>query len=120
MSWAEDEGYDGYDLDDCYDNRRNEMSDIEFVSGLYVDKPHEKAPDFVKCKISIKRKELGNWLRSKEDEYINIDVKESKDGKWYAAVNNWKPEKKADEPAPQADDFSDDIPFMRIQHEYVR
>ena len=64
--------------------------DIEYVEGLYVKKPNEQAPNFVKVSISIKRKDLGNWLRGKNDEWINIDVKESKNGNWFAAVNNWK------------------------------
>ena len=85
------------------------MSDKEFVDGLLVKAPHEKAPDFVKCSISIKRKDLGNWLRQKEDDWINIDVKVSQNGKWYAEVNTWKPEKK-EETLPD-DDFSDSIPF---------
>jgi len=98
------------------------MSDIKFVDGLMVKAPHEKAPDFVKCSISIKRKELGNWLRAQEGDWINIDVKESREGKWYAAVNDWKPEAKPDAqhatPAPM-DDFDDqDIPFMRPHDEY--
>ena len=67
------------------------MSDKEFVNGLIIKPPHDKAPDFVKCAISIKRKDLGNWLREKKDDWINLDVKVSKDGKWYAEVNNWKP-----------------------------
>lgn len=98
------------------------MSDIEFVDGLIVKPPHEKAPDFVKCKISIKRKDLGNWLRGKDDDWINIDVKVSKDGKWYAAVDTWKPEKKEEtqsgnDQTQGGDDFDDDefgdkdIPF---------
>lgn len=63
----------------------------EFVDGLIVKPPHEKAPDFVKCSISIKRKDLGNWLRGKSDDWINLDVKVAKSGKWYAEINNWKP-----------------------------
>ena len=86
------------------------MSDIEYVEGLYVKEPRENAPDFVKCAISIKRKDLGNWLRSKKDDWINIDLKVSRDGKWYAAVNNWKPEKK-EETQSLAEKFDDDIPF---------
>lgn len=88
-------------------------NDIEFVSGLFVKPPHANAPDFVKCAISIKRKDLGNWLRGKDDDWINIDVKESRDGKWYAAVSTWKPEgkKPQDQPKDQGEDFDDDIPF---------
>ena len=90
------------------------MSDKEFVDGLFVNEPKAGAPDFVKASISIKRKDLGNWLRQKDDEWINIDVKESKEGKWYAEVNTWKPEKKVEVPqaAPPSNNFEDDdIPF---------
>ena len=89
------------------------MSEIEFVDGLMVKKPHEKAPDFVKAALSIKRKDLGNWLRQRDDDWINVDIKESKNGKWYAAVNDFKPEKKAEQDSePPANDFQDDvIPF---------
>ena len=90
----------------------------EFVSGLYVKPPHEKAPDFVKFSISIKRADLGNWLRGKDDEWINLQVKESQGGKWYAEVDNWKPDASKQEAqppaqAPQADEVfpDDDIPF---------
>jgi hypothetical protein len=86
------------------------MSDKEFVDGLIVKAPNDKAPDFVKCSISIKRKDLGNWLRGKEDDWINLDVKEGKTGKWYAEVNTWKPEQP--QAASAADEFEDkDIPF---------
>jgi hypothetical protein len=80
--------------------------DKEFVDGLIINPPHEKAPDFVKAKISIKRKDLGNWLRGKDDEWINLDVKVSKGGKWYAEVNTWKPggNKDFDDPVPEAFD----------------
>ena len=100
------------------------MSEKEFVDGLIVKPPHEKAPDFVKCSISIKRKDLGNWLRKKSDDWINLDVKVAKSGKWYAEVNDWKPQqdsqtrpKTMSPPAgsgPYVDmppDFDDDIPF---------
>ena len=88
------------------------MTDKEFVNGLLVKAPHEKAPHFVKCSLSIKRKDFGNWLREKTDEWINVDVKVSREGKWYCEVNNWKP-KAADGVAAKAQDdgFNDEIPF---------
>lgn len=85
------------------------MSDIEFVDGLIVKAPHPNAPDFVKATISIKVEDLGKWLRAKyqaKEEWVNVDVKESKGGKWYAAVSTFKP---GDKPAPKQED--DDIPF---------
>ena len=82
---------------------------IEFVDGLIVKKPNEKAPDYVKASISIKVEDLGKWLRAKYkagDEWVNIDVKEAKSGKWYAAVSTFKPKAKG-----KAEDKEDDIPF---------
>jgi hypothetical protein len=102
------------------------MADIEFVDGLIVKAPHEKAPDFVKASISIKVEDLGVWLRAKHkagEEWVNVDVKVAKSGKWYAAVNTYKKEDAkgtGGSPQPQrsngqkkADpmDMEDDIPF---------
>lgn len=98
------------------------MSDIEFIPGLFVKPTHEKAPDYVKASISIKRAELIAWLSGRSDEWINLVVKESKGGKWYAAVDNWKPNQgrphqKPGENLPAGEyktgetDFNDSIPF---------
>lgn len=99
------------------------MSDIKFVDGLMVKDKHEKAPDFVKCHISIKRKELIAWLSSESDEWINLDVKRSKGGKLYAEVNTWKPENRQ-EPAPASGEPAggfddDDIPFSNYQYRTI-
>lgn len=96
--------------------------DIEFVPGLFVKAPHENAPDFVKAAISIKVADLGQYLRGKfkaGEEWVNIDVKVSKGGKWYAAVSNYKPKQTAPVDPTKAptgkpgrfDDLEDDIPW---------
>ncbi len=99
------------------------MAEIEFIEGLFVKAPHPNAPDFVKATLSITRADLGNWLRGRSEQHINIDVKESKGGKWYASVSTFEPDKSKAQPArdaaqephgssPQAiDDYNDDIPF---------
>jgi hypothetical protein len=92
-------------------------NEIEFVDGLIVKAPHERAPDFVKASISIKVEALGLWLRAKHkagEEWVNIDVKESKGGKWYAAVSTFKPKEKEEKPASKKsglEDLENDIPF---------
>jgi hypothetical protein len=86
----------------------------EFVDGMLIKAPRDNAPEFVKCAISIKRSELGNWLRAKQDEWINLDIKVGKSGKWYAEVNNWKPEQPAVEKGTPFNDAipdNSDIPF---------
>lgn len=64
----------------------------EFVDGIIIKGPRPGAPEFVKGSISIKREELIAWLTSKSEEWINLDIKISKGGKWYTQVNTWKPE----------------------------
>jgi hypothetical protein len=90
--------------------------DIEFVNGLIVKEPHINAPDFVKCSISIKVSDFTEWLSERSDEWVNIDVKEAKSGRWYASVNNFKPKNKdRQENKPGANvpaaEYEDDIPF---------
>ena len=100
-------------------------NEVEFVNGLIVKAPNDGAPDYVKAKLSIRRAELIAWLNTKDGEWINADVKVSQGGKWYAAVDNWKPgngtprqsapratERPAPATAPPADDGFIDIPFI--------
>lgn len=90
------------------------MSDIQFINGLIVKAPNPKAPDFVKASLSIKREELIAWLQAQQGEWINADVKVSRNGKWYCAVNEWKPKddrQPARTSAPAEGFEDDDIPF---------
>jgi hypothetical protein len=47
------------------------MMDKIFVDGLMAKKPNDKAPEWVKCNISIKRKELLAWLSTQNEDWIN-------------------------------------------------
>ena len=105
------------------------MSDIQYINGLIVKAPNEKAPEYVKAKLSIKRAELIEWLQGQSGDWINADVKVSQGGKWYCAVDTWKPDSAksvqserprqesqreasfGDGPAPG---FEDEIPFRPI------
>jgi len=67
------------------------MSQPKFIDGLIIKKPHPNAPEFIKAKISIKRAELIAYLQGQTSEWINADLKESKEGKLYAQIDDWKP-----------------------------
>lgn len=89
------------------------MSDLP--KGLYFKLPHANAPDFVRGKVAIKNDEFIEFLKQQPDEWTNLDLKISKNGKGYAQVDNWKPDKSK---APQPDSFevdtndnSDELPF---------
>ena len=72
------------------------MTDVKFIDGLIIKPPVKKdgspLPEFIKAKGSIKRQELIDWLTAMEGDWINFDVKESRQGKWYAAIDDWKPD----------------------------
>lgn len=95
------------------------MSDeLQFISGLIFKGPNKNAPNYIKCKVSIHRDELIQWLQEQQTEWVNADVKVSKSGKWYATVDNWKPTvnsnpsyKKEDYQKPMREEIDDDIPF---------
>ena len=107
-------------------------NDTKFINGLIVKAPNERAPEYVKARISIRREELIAWLQSEQGEWINADIKVSQGGKWYAAVDDWKPNQGSGSGgsrggAPQrerparatdqpANDFEDDgIPFVSMR-----
>lgn len=97
-------------------------NDTKFINGLIVKAPNDNAPEYVKAKLSIKREELIAWLQSEPGEWINADIKVSSGGKWYVAVDTWKPNQgggdrqqrapaQRRDPAPAKPANFDDIPF---------
>jgi len=80
-----------------------------FIDGLIAKAPSENAPDFVKAKLSIQVRDLMAFLeKHKDNVWLNVDIKESKEGKWYAELNTFKKEAKVE---PKDDINPDDIPF---------
>lgn len=66
-------------------------SDAKFIPGLFFKDKHENAPDFVLFRGSIKVADMLAWLSQQEGDWVNFDVKRSKEGKPYPAVDDWKP-----------------------------
>ncbi len=76
-----------------------------FPKGLYVKKPNEKAPDYVIGAISVHVADFKEYLEQVSGEWLNMDIKNSKEGKFYAEVNLWKPDaSKAPDAVPPAPD----------------
>jgi hypothetical protein len=93
-------------------------NDTKFIDGLIFKAPNENAPDYVIAKISIKRAELIAWLQGQQGDWINADLKESQQGKYYAAVDTWKPgnggastSRQESKPVPASDMADDDLNF---------
>jgi len=92
----------------------NQQPEKVFVEGMLVKPGPGGDIPWVKAKVSIKLDEFGAWIAAQKKadpsiEWINIDINESRGGKWYAERNMWK--KPDDEQPKQAPIPNDDIPW---------
>lgn len=91
------------------------MNEPQFVGGVRVYPPNDKAPDFIKYNLVIDPAALRGWLDKQGAEQIRVDLKLGRSGKPYLAVNDWRPQggqQSTQTPAGTDDDFVDDpIPF---------
>lgn len=73
------------------------MADNIFVDGMMFRKPKEGAPEWIKGQISVKFPEFITFAEEHaKNGWLNIDLKKSKEGKLYLALNTYK-KTKADE-----------------------
>ena len=95
------------------------MADLKrFPNGIMFKERNIKAPEYVLGFISIKRTELLSWLSTETDDWINLGVNRSQNGKVYLYVDTWKPSaqqdkhdsQQANQPAANIN-HSDDLPF---------
>jgi hypothetical protein len=77
-----------------------------FPEGLFYKTPRVGAPEFVMGQVSINVSDFKKYLERVKGEWLNLDLKVSKEGKGYAEVNTWKPEK-----IYVDDEERDDLPF---------
>lgn len=76
--------------------------ETNFPQGFYVERPSENAPDFVKCKISVKVETAIEWLQANKNErgYVNLDVLSARDtNKLYLKFNEYKKEEETIDPS---------------------
>jgi len=65
-----------------------------FVDGLRISKPKDNAPDWIKANGVINCDELEQYIRANRNESgeIRFQIKESKAGRLYCAVDTWQPQ----------------------------
>ena len=103
MSWHKE----GYDVNEN-DYKNKSMSEVKFIDGLIVK---EGKPDFVKAKLSFKIEEFAKFVKeNQKDGWLNIDILESKNGKLYGKLNQFEPNKMANDLNKSTED-KDDLPF---------
>lgn len=82
-----------------------------FIDGMRAEAPRQGAPSFVKGRISVRVDEFIAFakLHQTESGWLNIDVKESQKGPWYAELNTWKPD---GQKAPSYNIVEDHLPSV--------
>lgn len=86
-----------------------------FAQGL-IAKRRPNAPEFVTCSLSVKVSEFKAFLDEHEDkDWVNLNVLQSRNGKYYAELDTWKPSNENAAPttseAPATGGDDGDLPF---------
>ena len=79
-----------------------------FTNGLIFKLPSNKAPEFVKGSLSVKVADFVAFLKEHETNsgWVNIDIKESREGKLYCELNTYMPEHPNLEPKEKPSEVS--------------
>jgi hypothetical protein len=68
------------------------MSEKKKIDGLIVKK-NEKSPEWVLTSVSLEVESFKKWLDENKNGkgWVNLDLKKSKDGRFYLDHNDYKP-----------------------------
>ena len=72
-----------------------DKKEVEFVDGMVINAVSAKGPSWIKQKVGIKIDTLIKQLqdaKAEGEEWFNVDICVSKQGKLYAKRNTWKPD----------------------------
>lgn len=97
--------------------------DLKLARGVFAKEPAPKVRDFIKANLSIKLADFGEYVKrlqaaGEDTEWINLQVKVAHSGKWYVALDTWKPKRDYDQggTSPAYDekprsDYDNELPF---------
>jgi hypothetical protein len=73
------------------------MSNETIFADGFIFKRKENAPDFVVGSQSIKVEEAIAFLQANQKNgWVNLDIKQSKGGKYYCQLDTWQPKPKSE------------------------
>lgn len=84
-----------------------------FINGMGIKKPSAKAPDCIKASISVNIESFVKFATEHQvNGWLNIDIKQSKAGQLYLALNQYK---KVDVEKAESDvQLDEEIPVSEI------
>ena len=87
-----------------------EKKEKVFPNGMIFKQPNQGAPEYVKGKLSIKVDDFKEFLdKYVENGWVNIDLKESREGKFYSELDTWKPKQQSQQVNDEDEINIDDI-----------
>ena len=87
--------------------------DKVFADGFFF-KRKEAAPEFVVGAMSVKVDDAISFLKqNQKNGWVNVDIKQSQNGKYYMQLDTWEPTPKAEPTVAEAtiEEPKDDLPF---------
>ena len=90
------------------------MSNETIFADGFIFKRKENAPEFVVGSQSIKVEEAIAFLQANQKNgWVNLDIKQSKGGKYYCQLDTWQPKSKGEKKDVMevVSEKSDELPF---------
>ena len=90
------------------------MSNETIFADGFIFKRKENAPEFVVGSQSIKVEEAIAFLQANQKNgWVNLDIKQSKGGKYYCQLDTWQPKPKSEKQDVMevVSEKSDELPF---------
>ena len=92
------------------------MAEEKIFADGFSFKRNDNAPEFVVGRMSIKVEDAIVWMKSNaKNGWVNLDVKQSKGGKYYCELDTWEAKPKNEQPnhpEPVAvQEEEDELPF---------
>lgn len=77
----------------------SDNKDRVYAPAMNWSAPRDGAPEFIKAKVGIKVDEFITFLKAnaKESGWINFEMKESQDGRYYFELDTWEPKPQKEE-----------------------
>jgi hypothetical protein len=95
------------------------MTDKIFADGLFFKKPSEKAPSFIIGNLSVNVEKFTKFIQEQQTErgWVNLDIKESRNGTIYVELNTYKREEKSDFQNKLEEPAKEEIPVIQENDE---
>lgn len=95
------------------------MADKKFIDGMRYAPPRDKAPKWILGSIAVEVTKFIEFAQANANNrgWLNIDIKEGRNGKTYLELNEYDPSKKAEPFTPEYRQVygEEEVPVIDVQ-----